>query len=297
MIDNMSKISDFASNSIMGVVRKIVNHIVDNVDPQISDATDHLPARFSGTFNDTTRNLTLTIESQGASAENLVATVNIPAGEGGSGGPTYSAGNGITITPENAIEIDTAVTATKQSVDTLQAQVGDAFSQVAIGADGKSLDFTALDGQVNNIEIPTNGGSDNWVEIDLNNWPNDFQPTDIIKLEFKKLKLNMSFSSGNDWTDTIYSINSIDGIGSNPNTVILTLDDSVNPLNYLLSYNITSDVCVTIAIYRVYSSYSFGSNLFDIRGSYFNGGNCKTTDVTISKTNLTNYVNRIWRKS
>lgn len=161
----MSKISDFASNSIMGVVRKIVNHIVDNVDPQISDATDHLPARFSGTFNDNTRNLTMTIESQGASAENLVATVNIPAGGGGSGGPTYSAGNGINITPENAIEIDTAVTATKQSVDTLQAQVGDAFSQVAIGADGKSLDFTALDGQVNNIALPSSGGSNEWISF------------------------------------------------------------------------------------------------------------------------------------
>lgn len=154
----MSKISDFASNSIMGVVRKIVNHLVDNVDPQISDATDHLPARFSGSFNDSTRNLTMTIESQGASAENLVATVNIPAGGGGSGGSTYSAGNGINITSENAIEIDTNVAATKQSVDTLQAQVGDAFTAVAIGADGKSLDFTALDGQVNNIELPSSGG-------------------------------------------------------------------------------------------------------------------------------------------
>lgn len=293
----MSKISDFASNSIMGVVRKIVNHIVDNVDPQISDATDHLPARFSGTFNDTTRNLTMTIESQGASAENLVATVNIPAGGGGSGGPTYSAGNGINITSENAIEIDTAVVATKQSVDTLQAQVGDAFTEVAIGADGKSLDFTALDGQVNNIALPSSGGSDNWVEIDLNNWPNHFEPTDIIKVEFKKLKLNRTFISGNDWTDTTYSINSIEGVGINPNTVILTLNDSTNSLNYLLTYIITGDSCETISIYRVFSNYAFGSNLFDIRGSYFNGGNCKTTDVTISKTNLTNYVNRIWRKS
>lgn len=162
MIGTMSKISDFASNSIMGVVRKIVNHIVDNVDPQISDATDHLPARFSGTFNDNTRNLTMTIESQGASAENLVATVNIPAGGGGSAGPTYSAGNGIKITPANAIEIDTNITATKESVTALQNEVGDAFSQVAIGADGKSLDFTALDGQINNIALPT---SNEWISL------------------------------------------------------------------------------------------------------------------------------------
>ena len=135
----MSKISDFASNSIMGVVRKIVNHIVDNVDPQISDATDHLPARFSGTFNDSTRNLTMTIESQGASAENLVATVNIPAGGGGSGGPTYSAGNGISITPENAIEIDTDVTATVDDVNTKVAKnqgTANAGKVLGIGSDG-----------------------------------------------------------------------------------------------------------------------------------------------------------------
>lgn len=164
----MSKIADFASNSVMGVVRKIVNHLVDNVDPQIADATDHLPARFSGTFNDETRNLTMTIESQGASAENLVATVNIPAGGGGSGGPTYSAGNGINITPTNAIEIDTNITATKASVVALQNEVGDAFSQVAIGADGKSLDFTALDGQVNNIVLPSSGGS-TWSQVTATN--------------------------------------------------------------------------------------------------------------------------------
>lgn len=150
----MVTIKDFASNSVMGVVRKIANYLCDTLTPKVDGAIDHLPARFNGTFNDNSRVLTMTIESQGTSTENLTAEVTIPAG-GGSGGPTYSAGNGINITPANAIEIDTSVTATKQSVDTLQAQVGDAFTEVAIGADGKSLDFTALDGQINNIEIPS----------------------------------------------------------------------------------------------------------------------------------------------
>lgn len=49
-----------------------------------------------------------------------------------------------------------ATYATKTELNTLQNSVGDAFSAVAIGADGKSLDFTALDGQVNNIAIPSN---------------------------------------------------------------------------------------------------------------------------------------------
>ena len=151
----------------MGVVRKVVNYLCDTLTPKVDGAIDHLPARFNGTFDDSTRNLTMVIESQGTSTENLTAVVNIPGG--GSGGPTYSAGNGINITSTNAIEIDTGVTATKQSVDTLQAQVGDAFTEVAIGADGKSLDFTALDGQVNNIVLPSSGDSQSYT---LTTWGN-----------------------------------------------------------------------------------------------------------------------------
>ena len=54
-----------------------------------------------------------------------------------------------------------ATYATKTALTNLQTQVGDAFSAVTIGEDGKSLDFTALNGQVNNIKIP-NSGDDNW---------------------------------------------------------------------------------------------------------------------------------------
>ena len=52
-----------------------------------------------------------------------------------------------------------ATFATKTALTNLQNSVGDAFSQVAVGSDGKSLDFTALDGQVNNVVLPT-GSSD-----------------------------------------------------------------------------------------------------------------------------------------
>lgn len=247
----MSKISDFASNSIMGVVRKIVNHIVDNVDPQISDATDHLPARFSGTFNDATRNLTMTIESQGASAENLVATVNIPAGGGGSGGPSYSAGNGINITPENAIEIDPAVTATKQSVDTLQAQVGDAFTEVAIGADGKSLDFTALDGQVNNIVLPNSGGSD-WINFSTLN------DVDITKIKVGTMifasKINNASNPSLYVTMICYNIS-----GTNKNFIVrgTTFQDDAHPVCPIESGYINKDSSMIISYY---SNGTFSNN-------------------------------------
>ena len=171
----MSVISDFASNSVMGVVRKIVNHITGNIDPTLSDAVDHLPSRFHGTFDDNTRNLQLTIESQGTSTENLVATVNIPGG-GGSGGPTYTAGNGINITSANAIEIDPDVTATVADVDTRVAKnqgTANAGKVLGIGSDG--------------MVVPVDGGGSglyaNKVKVSIK---------DIFDVTEIKSKLNIS---------------------------------------------------------------------------------------------------------
>lgn len=89
-------------------------------------------------------------------------------------GTVYSPGTGIKIA-SGTISIDETVVAlksdisdmetrsnanatfaTKQALTNLQNSVGDAFSSVAIGADDKSLDFTALDGQINNIILPLN---------------------------------------------------------------------------------------------------------------------------------------------
>ena len=132
----MVTIKDFTSNSVMGVVRKVVNYLCDTLTPKVDDAIDHLPSRFNGTFDNSTRNLTMVIESQGASAENLTATVNIP---GGSGGTTYTSGNGINITSANVIEIDTGITATVADVDTKVAKnqgTANAGKVLGIGSNG-----------------------------------------------------------------------------------------------------------------------------------------------------------------
>ena len=100
-------------------------------------------------------------------------------------GTTYTAGNGIKIA-SGVISIDdtkvalksdisdmetktnaNATFATKTALTTLQNSVGDAFSQVAVGSDGKSLDFTALDGQVNNVVLPSSGGI-SWESLTTN---------------------------------------------------------------------------------------------------------------------------------
>ena len=53
-----------------------------------------------------------------------------------------------------------ATFATKSTVTQIQNAVGDCFNAVGLGSDGKSLDFTAVDGQINNIAIPSSGGGD-----------------------------------------------------------------------------------------------------------------------------------------
>lgn len=224
----MTKISDFASNSVMGVVRKIVNHITGNIDPTLSDAVDHLPSRFHGTFDDNTRNLQLTIESQGTSTEDLVATVNIPAGEGGSGGPTYSAGNGINITSEKAIEIDTDVTATVDDVNTKVAKnqgTANAGKVLGIGSDG--------------MVTPVIGGSSGtWHEMEIAiNQQINIPEALAYKVKFNGIIMNITEKiSGNNESVSSNTINILNN-GLTYNIVsIKKLDDAwdmcISPIRY-----------------------------------------------------------------
>ena len=143
----------------------LVKAIVNEGDPITSNAISMVDS-VSGTF----ANNKLTIKVNGISSTPITIDTT---------GTTYTAGNGIKIA-SGVISIDdtkvalksdisdmetkthaNATFATKTALTTLQNSVGDAFSQVAVGSDGKSLDFTALDGQVNNVALPSSGGS-NW---------------------------------------------------------------------------------------------------------------------------------------
>ena len=54
-----------------------------------------------------------------------------------------------------ATKTELAKKADATTVTQIQTAVGDCFNEVALGSDGKSLDFTAVDGQVNNIVLPS----------------------------------------------------------------------------------------------------------------------------------------------
>ena len=43
------------------------------------------------------------------------------------------------------------------------------------------------------------------------------------------------------------------------------------------------------------AAYLNSSNLFKIKCAEFNGGGCATLQFQVTRTNITNYVKRIWR--
>ena len=116
-------------------------------------------------------------------------------------GTTYTAGNGIKIA-SGVISIDdtkvalksdisdmetktnaNATFATKATVSQIQTAVGDCFNEVALGSDGKSLDFTAVDGQINSILLPKSS----WVELNSTTlFSTTFAFGDEILFYFKK---------------------------------------------------------------------------------------------------------------
>ena len=122
-----------------------------------------------------------------------------------------------------------ATFATKTALTNLQNSVGDAFSQVAVGSDGKSLDFTALDGQVNNVVLPSNGSSASWHST--------------VSLKTKALRITNTDSSR---VPTLIDVNG---------KTIASADDYPNLTQYIFSLSYESDTALyyTSAPFRVTS--------------------------------------------
>lgn len=128
-----------------------------------------------------------------------------------------------------------ATFATKATVSQIQTAVGDCFNEVALGSDGKSLDFTAVDGQVNNVVLP-NGGSGEWIKINS-----------ISEIDYNKIKIGSMIVISGVNLENNYRVDGMIGIccGNSAGRAVfygtgalfLTNDPSTNLITYALITN------------------------------------------------------------
>ena len=166
-----------------------------------------------------------------------------------------------------------ALDTTNEKVTQCVTAVGDCFNAVAIGSDGKSLDFTATDGQVNNIELPSLGGSE-WIELDFNNLPTDFAAGDKIFCIFKDFQFNVRSSS---WTSSITVMDILFGEAIE-NSAIIEITGTeqyyIAPLKHVGTY-VMGFYSVTI------DNDSWNTKTFNMTTYGFNGNGLVTENVTV----------------
>ena len=249
----------------------LVKAIVNEGDPITSNAISMVDS-VSGTF----ANNKLTIKVNGISSTPITIDTT---------GTTYTAGTGIKIA-SGVISIDdtkvalksdisdmetktnaNATFATKTELATkadattvtqIQTAVGDCFNDVALGSDGKSLDFTAVDGQVNNVALPS---SDDWIFVDLNDETvtSAFDWNKIDAMAFD-VKFNSYLSRSKTWTSSFTEDDiATSTSGSTYGHIILSnlqkkISDGSFYYEITLPFSATSTAGVTINVWSLQSS-------------------------------------------
>lgn len=161
---------------------------------------------------------------------------------------------------------------------------------------GTSEGLTFPDGFVSAIEMMSSGSSGEvWEEVDLTNWPTDWEVGDRVKLGIKK---NVKATASN-WT----SAPSISGI-----TLSISCPQIVE---FELIKGSTASVGIPFNISRGGAGYiSFGvihviggvtrwntgdNTLFSLDYYVINGSGSKSTSADIYTTNISTYVYKMWR--
>lgn len=226
-------------------------------------------------------------------------------------GTVYTAGTGISISDANAISVNSSVVAmksditdmetktnanatfaTKSTVTQLQTAVQDCFNEVSVN--GSNLEFTALDGQVNSVAIPSGGLE----EIDLDNFPSDFKEGDII---FATVNYEID-TSANSWNTKLTSANTSGKATTRYYTVMFGLKEGTFTIGNSSSYvsGIGSSATEAIGAVSIHpsqvTSWNTGSNLWSFQELFWNAaGMYAVSRVSVTKSNLKTYVNRMQR--
>ena len=134
--------------------------------------------------------------------------------------------------------------------------------------------------------LDTNGNPKNftvgevWEEVDLNNWPTDWQVGERIKIDFKTQPNSSAIiSKSNNYSSIIEtSITEMDSDAGITRFQMIGMDDGGN---YLILHYIYG------------KNFNIGGNILRLRGIRKNG---VTDDAYVNTESLNTYVNRIWRK-
>lgn len=172
---------------------------------------------------------------------------------------------------------DSAISGLQSSKVNVAQGVGNAGKALVIGADG-------------NVTPEEISGGEVWEEVDLSNFPTDWAAGDRVKF-MTKIVINTSASN---WTTVP---NSPTFYSSNKNLSIFEIEIPDSNLNtYMLIYYQASASCISSVYIRSISGTTWNSgNIMNLGAYVFNSKGCTSQFLTITRSNVSSYISKMWR--
>ena len=282
MVITKPTVDDFSDTTVMRVIRKIVEYIIDTLVPAINEggggSSYVLPPATKSTLGGIIVGDNLTVDGSGK--VNAPTPYKLPIGGTNIGG--VKNGGNVTIDAQGNMNAPTtpAYTLPVASATTLGGvKIG---SGVSVGADG-TISVSAS----SNVTIE---------EINISNLPTDFKIDDILMIEFN---LFVSSSTGS-WQSkpdkpTIGKVN-------NPQMCLITIPSiSLNCYTPILirsqldHYIGVIGVCA-ISPPNTWNDSSNGDERLIVLEAYaFNGAGCADASVDITRNNINTYISKMYR--
>ena len=176
----------------------------------------------------------------------------------------------------SAIAANTSAIAGKVAIN---QGTGNAGKALVVGTDGN-----VTTGEISSGEV--------WEEVNLNNFPTDWVDGDRVRFTTNAGVNDVtsgSFSSGN------ISISGWRTDGESQ-TVEITIGSTVKICRGIIRLNPFDSGIVTLTLLTINTASNWNSStLFTLRGSCFNGYNIATSDLNITRSNLSTYIVKMWR--
>ena len=225
-----------------------------------------------------------TAESQIVSAQNDISTLNGTVTQQ----TTDISGmkTDITNLKNKNTQQDQSIAANTSAIaDNTSAIAGKVAINQGTGNAGKVLGINAS-GNVEPTDV-SSGGGEVWEEVDLSNFPTNWSEGERIKIQMS-CYLDSTVTS---WSSIPTNLSIKNTTTYSP--ILEIRVDYYNETLFKASFGTNSVALMNIKDIR--AAYLNSSNLFKIKCAEFNGGGCATLQFQVTRTNITDYVKRIWR--